>query len=80
VTVRQESRDPPLVHPRDGIDVDARLSLSGCPVVPRSELETPSVVPGPQYQDVALAELDALGQFLLADCAPPLVGSRLGET
>ncbi len=62
VPVGQERGDPPLVHPSDGVDVQAGLAFAGRRVVvaPGPQREPPPVVPGPEQQDVALAQPDIL--------------------
>src|SRR5262252_3917588 len=63
VAVRQERGDPALVHPANGVDVQARLALAGRRVVvtPRAELEPPPVMTGAENENVPLAEPDPLG-------------------
>src|SRR5690348_7356063 len=58
VAVRQECSDPALVHPADGVDVQARLALAGrrVAVVPRAKLEPAPVMAGAEDEDVPLAE------------------------
>src|SRR5215471_7796865 len=63
VAVGQECGDPALVHPADGVDVQAGLALAGRRVVvaPRAELEPAPVMAGAEDEDVTLAQPDPLG-------------------
>src|SRR5262245_10114181 len=65
VTVGQERRNSPLVHPGDRVDVQACLTLAdrGRAVVPSTKLESPSVVSCAEDEDVTLADLDALRSY-----------------
>ena len=76
VAVGQERGDPPLVHPRDRVDVQAGLALAGRRVVvaPRAERQPAPVVAGAEDEDVALAEPDALGLLDRLELGP---GHRL---
>src|SRR5512132_3247104 len=77
VTVGEEGGNPALVHPRDRVDVQAGLALTRgrIPIVPRTEFQPAPVVPGPEDEDVALAELDTLGDFACLE-----LGTRHGIT
>src|SRR5215470_3889059 len=78
VAVGQERGDPALVHPADGVDVQAGLALAGRRVVvaPRAELEPAPVMAGAEDKNVPLAEPDPLG---LLDRLELRTGDRLAR-
>jgi hypothetical protein len=52
-----------FVHPGDRVDVQAGFTLAGVAVVPRPFRQPARVMTGPEYEDVALAQLNSLGTF-----------------
>ena len=62
IAVRQERCDPPLMHPRYGIDVESGLALAlrRIVVAPGAEREAAFVMSCPEHEDIAFAELHAL--------------------
>src|SRR2546422_346494 len=59
----QEARDPPLVHPGDGVPGEPGLALAAVAVVPGPALQPPPMVAGSEDEDVTFTELDPLRAF-----------------
>src|SRR4029077_4080291 len=78
VTVGQERRNPPFMHPRHRVDVETCLALAGrIAVVPCPALQAAPMVPGPEDEDVTLAEARALGRLAGFELGPLYCLSRL---